>query len=206
MSCRTGDERGLLPLPVLHGERGGVRGRLSRVLQPSPQERAHRVAAASGESVERWRDPLARVRRARRRLPRRHDAAHGRGRRAARLLQPANPGRLRSGRAAARLYASSSRFRRCSCATRTSSSTSIDDLAPRSVPALKRIAAALAVVVLAVMAWQGFIAARDTIAFNDVTADLGLPRGLALDRAARRRDRRGHRGARHGIARGTSRR
>jgi TRAP-type C4-dicarboxylate transport system permease small subunit len=53
-----------------------------------------------------------------------------------------------------------------------------DDLAPRSVPALKRIAAALAVVVLAVMAWQGVIAARDTIAFNDVTSDLGLSRGL----------------------------
>ena len=28
------------------------------------------------------------------------------------------------------------------------------------------------------MAWQGFIAARDTLAFNDVTADLGLPRVL----------------------------
>ena len=53
-----------------------------------------------------------------------------------------------------------------------------DDLAPRSVPALKRIAAVLAVVVLAVMAWQGVIAARDTIAFNDVTSDLGLSRGL----------------------------
>lgn len=53
-----------------------------------------------------------------------------------------------------------------------------DDLAPRSVPALKRIAAVLAVVVLAVMAWQGALAARDTIAFNDVTSDLGLSRGL----------------------------
>ena len=49
---------------------------------------------------------------------------------------------------------------------------------PRWVPALKRLAAALAVVVLAVMAWQGWLAARDTIAFNDVTADLGLSRAL----------------------------
>ena len=46
------------------------------------------------------------------------------------------------------------------------------------MPALKRIALALAVVILAVMAWQGLIAARDTVAFNDVTADLGLPRIL----------------------------
>jgi TRAP-type transport system small permease protein len=54
----------------------------------------------------------------------------------------------------------------------------VDDLAPRWVPALKRLAAAFAVVVLAVMAWQGWLAARDTIAFNDVTADLGLSRAL----------------------------
>jgi TRAP-type C4-dicarboxylate transport system permease small subunit len=54
----------------------------------------------------------------------------------------------------------------------------IDDVAPRRVPVLKRVALALAVVILAVMAWQGLIAARDTVAFNDVTADLGLPRIL----------------------------
>ncbi len=53
---------------------------------------------------------------------------------------------------------------------------SIDDLAPRWVPALKRAAEVLAIVVLAVMAWQGWIAARDSYAFHDVTADLGLPR------------------------------
>jgi TRAP-type C4-dicarboxylate transport system permease small subunit len=53
---------------------------------------------------------------------------------------------------------------------------SIDDLAPRWVPALKRAAEALAVVVLGVMAWQGWIAAGDSLAFHDVTADLGLPR------------------------------
>jgi TRAP-type C4-dicarboxylate transport system permease small subunit len=52
----------------------------------------------------------------------------------------------------------------------------IDDLAPQWIPALKRMAAAVAVVVLAVMAWQGFIAARDSFAFHDITADLGLPR------------------------------
>jgi TRAP-type C4-dicarboxylate transport system permease small subunit len=55
---------------------------------------------------------------------------------------------------------------------------SIDDLAPRWVPALKRFGLGLAVVVLSVIAWQGFIAARDAIAFNDQTADLGLSRGL----------------------------
>ena len=78
-------------------------------------------------------------------------------------------------------------------------------MAPRFVPALKRIAPLLSVVVLAVMAWQGCLAARDTFEFNDVTADLGLPRVLALDRAAGRHDRRRRRGARHGIARGTTR-
>lgn len=54
----------------------------------------------------------------------------------------------------------------------------IDDLAPRSVAVLKRIAEVLAALILALMAWQGWIAARDAIAFNDVTADLGLPRAL----------------------------
>jgi TRAP-type C4-dicarboxylate transport system permease small subunit len=53
---------------------------------------------------------------------------------------------------------------------------SIDDLAPRWVPTLKRAAEVLAIVVLAVMAWQGWIAASDSLAFHDVTADLGLPR------------------------------
>ena len=52
----------------------------------------------------------------------------------------------------------------------------VDDVAPRLVPALKRAAALLAVVILAVMAWQGLIAARDSLEFNDVTADLALPK------------------------------
>lgn len=54
----------------------------------------------------------------------------------------------------------------------------IDDYAPRLILPLKRLAALLAVVILAVMAWQGFIAARDSMEFNDITADLGLPRVL----------------------------
>jgi TRAP-type C4-dicarboxylate transport system permease small subunit len=54
----------------------------------------------------------------------------------------------------------------------------IDDLRPRWVPLLKRFGAILAAVVLVVMAWQGWIAASDAIAFHDVTADLGLSRAL----------------------------
>jgi TRAP-type transport system small permease protein len=54
----------------------------------------------------------------------------------------------------------------------------IDTLAPRWVPALKRSAEALAVIILAVMAWQSWLAASDTLVFHDVTADLGLPRIL----------------------------
>lgn len=54
----------------------------------------------------------------------------------------------------------------------------IDELAPRAVPLLIRLANALAVVVLAVMAWRGFSAARDSFEFGDVTADLALPQSL----------------------------
>jgi TRAP-type C4-dicarboxylate transport system permease small subunit len=52
----------------------------------------------------------------------------------------------------------------------------IDGMAPRWVPLLRRIAGALGVLVMAAMAWQGWIAARDTLLFNDVTSDLALPR------------------------------
>jgi TRAP-type transport system small permease protein len=52
----------------------------------------------------------------------------------------------------------------------------LDDWAPRAVPLAKRIALAFAVAILAVMAWQGWLAARDAVAFNDQTADLGLSR------------------------------
>ena len=54
----------------------------------------------------------------------------------------------------------------------------VDDLAPRRVPVLARFAAVLSFAVLAAMTWQGMIAARDAYEFNDVTADLGLPRLL----------------------------
>ena len=52
----------------------------------------------------------------------------------------------------------------------------IDNMAPRSVPVLKRLAEALAVVVLGVMAWQGWKAAAETLVFNDVTSDLSIHR------------------------------
>ena len=52
----------------------------------------------------------------------------------------------------------------------------VDGVAPRRVPLLKRIALAIAVALLAAMAWQGWISARDAVAFNDVTSDLALPR------------------------------
>jgi TRAP-type C4-dicarboxylate transport system permease small subunit len=52
----------------------------------------------------------------------------------------------------------------------------VDDYFPRAVPYLKRFAELLALVVLVVMAWRGFLAAKDSFEFNDVTADLGLPR------------------------------
>jgi TRAP-type C4-dicarboxylate transport system permease small subunit len=53
---------------------------------------------------------------------------------------------------------------------------SIDDMAPTWVQTLKRFALLLSVLVLTIMAWQGFLAARDSFEFHDVTADLGLPR------------------------------
>ena len=52
----------------------------------------------------------------------------------------------------------------------------IDGVTPRRVPLLKRIAAALAVLALAMMAWQGWIGARDALAFGDVTSYLSIPR------------------------------
>jgi TRAP-type C4-dicarboxylate transport system permease small subunit len=52
----------------------------------------------------------------------------------------------------------------------------IDGMAPRRVPLLRRIAALLGVVLMAVMAWQGWIAAKDTLVFHDVTSDLAIPR------------------------------
>jgi len=54
----------------------------------------------------------------------------------------------------------------------------VDGLAPRWVPHLKRASGALAVIVLAVMGWQSWLVAKDSIAFGDVTSDLALPRIL----------------------------
>src|SRR6185436_17964678 len=52
----------------------------------------------------------------------------------------------------------------------------VDGWAPRWVPLLRRIAGMLGVLVMAAMAWQGWIAAKDAVAFRDVTSDLALPR------------------------------
>ena len=54
----------------------------------------------------------------------------------------------------------------------------VDGLAPHAVPLLKRLAEAIAVVVLGVMAWQGWQAAAETLVFNDVTSDLSIHRLL----------------------------
>ena len=54
----------------------------------------------------------------------------------------------------------------------------IDPLAPRWVPWLKRMAEVFAIPVLAIMAWEGWKAAADTLVFNDVTSDLAIHRIL----------------------------
>jgi TRAP-type C4-dicarboxylate transport system permease small subunit len=52
----------------------------------------------------------------------------------------------------------------------------VDGMAPKAVPLLRRFAEALAIAVLAVMAWQGWQAAAETLVFNDVTSDLAIHR------------------------------
>lgn len=52
----------------------------------------------------------------------------------------------------------------------------VDPIAPRWVPRLRRIAEVIAIPVLALMAWEGFKAARETLVFNDVTSDLAIHR------------------------------
>ena len=52
----------------------------------------------------------------------------------------------------------------------------VDGVLPRAVPALRRFSAVLGVAVLAVMAWQGWKAAAETLVFNDVTSDLAIDR------------------------------
>lgn len=54
----------------------------------------------------------------------------------------------------------------------------VDHRAPRLVPLLRRIAGAVSAAVLALMTWQALIGARDSLAFGDVSADLGLPQLL----------------------------
>jgi TRAP-type C4-dicarboxylate transport system permease small subunit len=55
---------------------------------------------------------------------------------------------------------------------------SIDRYVPRAVPWLKRIAGVITVTMLALMVWQGAIAARDAWSFGDVASDLSLPKIL----------------------------
>jgi TRAP-type transport system small permease protein len=52
----------------------------------------------------------------------------------------------------------------------------IDSVAPKTVPALRRFAEVVAIAVLAVMAWQGWQAAAETLVFHDVTSDLSIHR------------------------------
>jgi TRAP-type C4-dicarboxylate transport system permease small subunit len=52
----------------------------------------------------------------------------------------------------------------------------IDRAMPNRVGWLRRAAQLLAGAIVAVMAWQGWKAAQDTLVFNDVTSDLELPR------------------------------
>lgn len=52
----------------------------------------------------------------------------------------------------------------------------IDRAVPHRVTLLKRAAELVALVMIAVMAWQGWKIAQGTLIFNDVTPDLELPR------------------------------
>jgi TRAP-type C4-dicarboxylate transport system permease small subunit len=52
----------------------------------------------------------------------------------------------------------------------------VDPVAPRWVPRLRCFAEIIAIPVLALMAWEGFKAARETLIFNDVTSDLAIHR------------------------------
>jgi TRAP-type C4-dicarboxylate transport system permease small subunit len=52
----------------------------------------------------------------------------------------------------------------------------VDRVAGRRTVLLKRLAELLAIVIITVMAWQGWKMARDTLLFGDITSDLELPR------------------------------
>ena len=55
---------------------------------------------------------------------------------------------------------------------------SIDRYFPRAVPWLRRLGGLAAVIMLALMVWQGCLAARDAWSFGDVTSDLSIPKIL----------------------------
>jgi len=50
----------------------------------------------------------------------------------------------------------------------------VDGVAPRAVGLLKRAAEGVAILVIALMGWEGWKAAKDTLVFHDVTSDLGI--------------------------------
>lgn len=52
----------------------------------------------------------------------------------------------------------------------------IDRALPGRTDWLRRLSLLIGLVMLGVMAWQGWKAAQDTLVFNDVTSDLELPR------------------------------
>ena len=54
----------------------------------------------------------------------------------------------------------------------------VDGSRPRWVPALKRLSAVIATIMLATIAWQAWLQARDAMSFGDVTSDLSLPKIL----------------------------
>ena len=47
---------------------------------------------------------------------------------------------------------------------------------PKGVDLLKRISALVGVLLLALLTWQSWVSARDTLEFNDVTSDLSIPK------------------------------
>jgi TRAP-type C4-dicarboxylate transport system permease small subunit len=51
----------------------------------------------------------------------------------------------------------------------------VDSWLPRAVPWLKRLALAVAAVMLGIITWQCWLFAQNAVAFGDVTSDLSLP-------------------------------
>ena len=93
------------------------------------------------------------------------------------LVQLSDARRLRADRALARRHVFSSHCPAVFLRDDNILVNTIDDFAPRIVPLSEALrAGCLSVAVLAVLVWQGWFAAMDSYEFNDVTADLGLPR------------------------------